>query len=303
MSKMRDYIRGGLGVTMGSDAARGRRTGQVTRNQLVYGVVGHEESTPAYVELRNGQPWVEVTMEPEGDEIVARVGFPSSGAQSGWYLPLSFGCRVILELIDGDPQGAVIVGRLYDETCALPATAAGVSTGAAGVTGDVTAAAPAWQFQVLADGQLLAIETLGGDILIHSAGAVEIKCSDSQRIHLNGAVSLGVGPAVAPTGASVGPGGTEIPGTPAVSAVPVPYAPPVPVPPDGFNPYPSSERNDGIVRAKQQYQASAATDPGFFTKLSAVGSNPLIGVGVFLSLTSAISSVNSKSGSKHTASD
>lgn len=298
MSKMRDYIRGGLGVTMGSDAARGRRIGQVTRNQLAYGVVGHEESTPAYVELRNGQPWVEVTMEPEGDEIMARVGFPSAGNQSGWYLPLSFGCRVVLELIDGDPQGAVIVGRLHDETCALPATAAGVSTGAAGVTGDVTAAAPAWQFQVLADGQLLAIETLGGDILIHSAGAVEIKCSDSQRIHLNGAVSLGEGPATAPTGAVVGAGGADVQGTPADSAVPVPY---VPVPNTTPANIAYSGNSDGVVRAKEQYQFTAVSDPVDYPFFAAVYAHPLIGLPPPQALVSSIR--GGGTGSKHTASD
>ncbi len=298
MSKMRHYIRGGLGVTMGSDAARARRTGQVTRNQLCYGIVGHEESTPAYVQLRNGQPWVEVTMEPEGDEIVARVGFPSSGAQSGWYLPLSFGCRVILELIDGDPQGAIIVGRLYDETCALPDTAAGVSTGAAGVTGEVTAAAPAWQFQVLADGQLLAIETLGGDILIHAAGAVEVKCSDSQRIHLNGAVSLGVGPLMPPTGATVGVGGTEDPGTPAGSAEPVDY---FLVPNTGGGPVTYSGNNDGVVRAKEEFQFSLANDPVNYAKFAAVYVHPLIGLVPPTVLVSAIR--GGGTGSKHTASD
>lgn len=297
-----DYIRGGLGLRMGSDAARTRRTGNVTRNQLAYGIVGHAEASPAYVELRHGQPWVEVTMEPEGDEIMARVAFPSAGAQSGWYLPISFGCRVILEFIDGDPQGALIVGRLFDETCALPGTAAGVSTGAANARGDVTAAAPAWTFQVLPSGQLLAIETgTNGDILIHSGAAVEVKCAATQRIHLNGAVSLGVGPASAPTGATVGPGGTDLPGTPAVSAVPIPYTTPLPVPPDGINPFVGD--TDSMVRAKQLFQSTIALDPNFWAKLTTIASNPLIGVGPILSLTMGISSAGGQPGSKHTASD
>jgi hypothetical protein len=237
-------------------------------------------------------------MEPEGDEIVARVGFPSAGNQAGWYLPLSFGCRVILELIDGDPQGAVIVGRLYDETCALPATAAGVSTGAAGVAGEVTAAAPAWQFQVLPDGQLLAIETLGGDILVHSAGAVEIKCSDTQRIHLNGAVSLGDEPLTPPTGATVGPGGEDIPGTPAASAIPEPY---VPAPSTNPTPTPYVGNADGIIRAKDPYMFAQNTDSVSYPQFAAVYLHPLIGLPPPLSLTSAPK--GGAPGSKHTASD
>lgn len=295
---MRDYIRGGLGVTMGSDAARGRRTGQVTRNQLAYGIVGHAESTPAYVELRNGQPWVEVTMEPEGDEIVARVGLPSAGAQSSWYLPLSFGCRVLLEFIDGDPQGAIIVGRLHDESCALPNTAAGVSTGAEGVTGETTAPAPAWQFQVLPDGQLLAIETLGGDILIHSAGVVEIKCSDSQRIHLNGAVSMGVGPAAAPTGATVGPDGGEVSGEAAQSATQTPYVLVANTTPANL---PYVGNNDGVVRAKELYQFTAVSDPIDYAFFAAVYAHPLIGLPPPQALVSSIR--GGGTGSKHTASD
>jgi len=287
---------------MASDPARARRTGSVVRNQLTYGVVGHEETTPNYVRLENGQIWVEVTMEPEGDEIVARVALPSAGNATGWYLPLSFGCRVILGMIDGDPNNSVILGRLNDENCALPGTAAGVSTGAAGVVDEVTAAAPAWTFQVLPDGELLAIETgTGGDVLIHSGAAVEIKSGGGQRIHLNGAVSLGEGPLTAPTGATTTAAGAIQPGSPAASAVPTPYATPPPVPPDGINPFVGNA--DSIVRAKQLFQSSIALDPNFWAKLTTIASNPLIGVGPILSLTSAISSAGGQSGSKHTASD
>jgi len=295
----RDYIRGGFSVSLGSDPGRTNRTGSVTRNQIVYGVVGHEESTPAYVQLRNGQAWVEVTIEPEGDEVMARVGYPSAGAQSGWYLPLSFGCRVVMELIDGDPQGAIIVGRLFDESCALPGTACGVSTGADGITGTATANAPTWQFNVLAAGQLLAIETgAGGDVLIHSGAAVEIACSDAQRIHLNGAVSLGVGPTTPPVGGTTGPGGQDILGTPAVSAVPAPY---VAVPNGTPGPVAYTGNNDGIIRAKDNYQFSAVSDPVDYPQFAAVYSHPLIGLIAPLALVSQPRGPGP--GSKHTASD
>lgn len=301
----RDYIRGGFSTQLGSDPARMNRTGSTSRNQIAYGIVGHEEPTPSYVQLRNGQAWVEVTLEPEGDEIVARVGHPSAGASMGWYLPLSFGCRVILEFVDGDPQGAVIVARLHDESCALPDTACGVSTGAEGVVDETFANAPAWQFNVLADGQLFAIETgTNGDILIHSGAAVEIACADTQRIHLNGAVSLGEGPSTAPIGATAGPGGEDISGSPALSAVPTRFSPTLGLPPDGINPY-AGTFADAVVRAKEAYQSNIAIDPNFWSKLTIIASNPLIGVGPILSMTSTISSAGSpsRSGSKHTASD
>lgn len=304
MSRMKDYIRGGLSVTIGNDAARTRRTGQVTRNQLAYGIVGHSDATSAFVELRNGQPWVEVTMVPEGDEIVARVGLPAAGAGAGWYLPLSFGCRVVLELVDGDPQGAIVVARLHDENCALPDTAAGVSTGAAGVRGEVTAAAPAWTFQVLPDGQLLAIETQGsGDILVHSGAAVEIKSGgESDRIHLNGPTSLGVGPLTPPTGATVGPGGEDIPGTPAVSvSVGAGLAPYVPAPNTQVGPSPwTGTLNDAIIRAKDRYEFTPATDPPNYAFFAAVYSHPLIGLPP---PTALVSAPRGGPGSTHTASD
>ena len=299
----RDYIRGGLGISLGSDPARSRRTGQVTRNQLVYGVVGHEESSPSYVEIRNGQAWVEVTVVPEGDEIVARLGLPSAGAASGWFLPISFGCRVVLELIDGDPNGAIIVARLNDETCALPATACGVSTGAGGITDEATAPAPAWQFSVLPSGQLLAIETQGtGDVMVYSGASIEFKTGGStNRIHLNGPVSLGEGPASPPVGGTVLPGGEDAPATPMKSFVPAPHVP-LTVPPDGINPY-TGTFADAVVRAKEAYQSNITIDPNFWAKLTAIAINPLIGVGPILSMTSTISSAGGRSGSKHTASD
>ncbi len=302
----RDYIRGGLSISLGNDPARTRRTGQVTRNQLSYGIVGHEEPSPAYVEIRNGQAWVEVTMRPEGDEIVARLGLPSAGAASGWFLPLSFGCRVVLELVDGDPNGAIIVARLNDEECALPATACGVSTGAGGIIDEAAAPAPAWQFSVLPSGQLLAIETQGtGDVMIYSGASMEFKTGGAtNRIHLNGPVSLGEGPVSAPVGGTVLPGGKDAPATPMVSHVPAPFAPTLGVPPDGIDAY-TGTFADAVVRAKEAYQSNIAIDPNFWAKLVAIATNPLIGVGPIISMTSTISSAGTpaRSGSTHTASD
>lgn len=304
MPTRREYIRGGLGTNLGFDPARVRRTTSTPqRNQISFGVVGHEDDNPQFVRIEAGQAWVEVTMKPQGDEIVARLGQGVAGAGVGWYLPLSFGCRVVLEFIDGDPNNAVIVARLHDETCAMPGTVAGVSTGAEGITGTATAAAPMWQFLKLPDGELLAIETgANGDYILHCGASVEVKCDDAGRIHLNGAVSLGVGPTTAPTGATVGPAGSTIPGAAAVPAVPTPFTPPTPVPPDGINPY-TGQNSEGLVRAKEMYQSHAGIDPNFWVKLTAIATNPLIGVGPIISLTSTVSAAGGNTGSKHTASD
>lgn len=271
-------MRGSMAKVLGNDPARMRRTGSPTRNQIVYGTVGHEDPNPQYVRLEGGQPYVEVTIQPEGDEVSARVGLPGAGDKSGWYIPLEFGCRVIMELLDGDPQRAVITGRLYDETCAMPGTVAGVLTGALGVSGAVVAPAPNWQFVKTASQQMLAIETgTNGDVLIHAGASVHIKTGFAGvlpgQIHLDGTTRLGKPPATDPIGSQVGPAGVNSPAIPAVPAAL--DAPPIPLP-GAPAPVPFLGQATSIIRAKDGVQSYVLVDPVFWAWITAVGVHPLI---------------------------
>lgn len=292
-------INGSYGVQLTQDPARSRRSGTADGNQIAWGTVGHEDPNPMYVRIENGQPWVEVTLRPEGDEIVARLIAPLAGGGTGWYMPVEYGCRVAVEFIDGDPNDAVITGRLWDEQCAMPGDVAGVQTGAAGKVGPSSGPAPAWQFMKTASGQMLAIETGSqGDVVIHSGAGVHIKTAGTGAVHLEGAVHLGSGPTVAPTGATVGPAGEQIPGVPSVPHVPIPLAP-VPNSTPAHVPFVGNE--DSIVRAKQEYQFTAVTDPVGYAFFAAVYAHPLIGLPPPQALVCQLR--GGKPGSKHTASD
>ena len=89
---------------MSPDPARMRRAiSPPERTSVCYGLVGHvdkltglPEPNPSYVRIEQQQIFVEVTMEPDGDQIVARLGLPEAGIQSGAYFALAFGCRVVI---------------------------------------------------------------------------------------------------------------------------------------------------------------------------------------------------------------
>lgn len=292
-------IRGPMTTATSGDPGRSRRTGLGDGNQVVYAIVGHQDPNPAYVEIRNGQPWVEITLKPEGDEVTARLALPGAGDDSGWYIPLDFGCRVIVELIDGDPNEGVIVGRAWDQTCKMPGDVAGVSTGADGKVDQSTGPAPAWQFIKTRSGQMLAIETGAlGDIVIHSAGSILMKTGGGGAMQLEGTVHLGTAATSEPTGATVGPAGVDLPGVPAVPLIPTPYTA-IPNSTPAHIPY--AGNNDGIIRAKESYQFTAATDQVGYPQFAAVYSHPLIGLIAPLALVSHPR--GGAPGTKHTASD
>lgn len=294
-------------------------TARPGRNYLHYGKVGHvddltqlPEPNPQFIRIEQGLVLVEVTMEPGGDQIIARLGMCDAGFQVADYVPLSFGCRVLLELVNGNPQNAVIMARLSDLACPLPPVVAGVQTGAAGaVAPDVGVPAPLWRFIRLGPGQIMAIETqVGGDVLIHSGASMELKTTlpaPTARIHLNGAVSMGVGPTVPPVGATVGPAGTAIPGVPAIPHIPIPALPSIPAPPLTIVPYVGNE--DGVIRSKDAVQSHAGVDPSYWTWLLAVSTNPIILAGLVAAGIVPPVSLHSEHGgrngpgSQHTGSD
>lgn len=248
---------------------------------LAWAEVGHvdfegltPDSNPAFARIEDGQVYVEITLD-NGEHEQARLGLDGAGEGIGDYISLEFGCRVIVGKV-GD-SCHVILGRLHDGTCRMPDSVAGVQTGAvAAVPGnEAVIPAPAWRFVKLGPGQLLAIETqAGGDVLIHSAGSVEIAAGVTGRIHLNGAVSLGVGPSTPPVGATVGPAGTTVDGVPAVPHVPVPKGLTPPAPPATVVPFVGFE--DSIIRAKDRIQSHILVDPEFWAWIIGVHSFPLL---------------------------
>lgn len=296
------------------------------RTWISRGVVGHydaltelPEPNPAYVRIEQGLVLVEVTLEPSGDQIVAQLALPDAGGiGAGAYISLAFGARVVVELIGGSPQNAVIIARLSDMVSPLPAAVCGVQTGAAAANApQVGIPAPQWQFMRLPDGQILAVETgVGGDIMIHAGASVSIAASPVGAIHLNGRVCLGAPPITPPVGATVGPAGTTIPGVPAIA---MPFVP-APVigfpgslpPPAAPNPVvpPFIGMPDSVIRAKDGVAATATTDPYLFAWFVAVsGAAPVAAALLAAGIPGPPLAVHSEHvgrngpGSKHTASD
>lgn len=282
-----------------------RGTGSPDRVQIDIGWVGYTaddsdwpEDTPAWIRFEQGEPIVEVELRA-GDKITARIGLPPT-------VGLSAGQQVVVAFPDGDPEMAVIIATMAGSYFPTPSSIAGISTGADAATAKGTRIpATTFQFMRLLDGRALAIQTTGtGDILIHSGASVHLKCSTANAagapagaIHLDGQTHLGAAPLEPPTASEVAPGGDEIPGAPMVPFVPEPYsspgpAAPVPVPYTGFA--------NGIVRAKDAYQSSAATDVDFWawvTLINGLAGNPDPAPTV---MTSYVSGANG-AGSKHTA--
>lgn len=303
---VRNYFKGAQQLPRQSfDTSKVQRVlTEPTGTALAWGLVGYEEGSPQFVRIEEGQIYIEVTQQPQGDEIVARLGAPGAGPDQGFYIPLSFGCRVMLEFVGENPSNAVIVGRLWDSECSFPNSVAGVETGAAGATEpEVSVAAPLWQFLKTGSGELLAIETgSNGDILIHSAGSVEIKATGTSAIHLNGRCALGGEPLSAPTGAKVGPNGATVPGVPMVPQIPDVL--PVPPPAPGIAPLPIGQ--DAIVRQQQHYQSNILTDIQFWLFVNGLFAHPLIGpvlIGAGIVVPVHVNSLAAGTPSQHTASD
>ncbi len=94
----------------------------------MHATIGHvadededDEGTTAYHFLRGGQAYVECTLQPSGGRVVARVNVADS------YEVFSFGARVSLLALNGDPNAAVLAGKLHDDNDPIPASVAGNS--------------------------------------------------------------------------------------------------------------------------------------------------------------------------------
>ena len=74
---------GGQAARRSGDPARSRRTGTGDGNQIAWGTVGHDDPNPTFARIENGQVYVEVTLRPEGDEIIARLALPGAGGGHG----------------------------------------------------------------------------------------------------------------------------------------------------------------------------------------------------------------------------
>lgn len=221
-----------------------------------YAVVGHLSApTAAYLQVREGQLYAEVTTEPDGDEIMARVGLDGAGLGSGGFFPIEYNCRVILHYPEGDMGTPVIVGRTNDLVCQVPTTVAGLLTSTA-VGPETVGPAPYFAYRKLPVGALDARETTGADIMDHATGGShEIKASvaamiDAPLVHLGS----GAGFLVPPVPATVGPV-APIPGTPGIPdpsrIVPIPNVAGIP----GF----------GIVRHSDSVVGNIVSDTIFFT--------------------------------------
>lgn len=236
-------------------AAAGATQGDIPANQ-VYGKVGHLIPGGGYLQVRGGQLYCEVTTEPAGDEIMARVAMPGAGLGSGEYFPLEFNARVILEFPSGDTGPAVIVGRCNDLVNQIPPTVALLPTNTAAVGPETVGPAPYISFHKNPPGALDARETTGADALEHATGgSIEKRADvaimmDAPFVHLG----PGTGFLTPPVIATVGPV-APIPGVPGIPdpslVIPVPNLAGIP----GY----------GVVRHSDSIIANFLSDPIFFT--------------------------------------
>lgn len=278
------------------------------KNYLSYGVVGHHDINPAYARIENGKVLVEVTTIPEGDEIIAEMVMDGQGDGFGFYIPVTYGSRVILGFPNSGDD-AIILGHITDENWPFPDEVCGVSTVGTPVNENATTA-PQYAFLKTPDGTLIAIESgEDADILIHSGASVQIKASPGGQILLSGTTHIGADFSVPPTGATSGPSGSDLPGTvgedpiPAVSVPAVKISPgPVGVGTVSSITDPTPPPSEGIVRAKDAIGSDITVDPYFWAFITALASHPLLAAVVGPLNPQGLLSV-AKTAASHTASD
>jgi len=232
----------------------------------MHATIGHvadededDEGTTAYHFLRGGQAYVECTLQPSGGRVVARVNVADS------YEVFSFGARVSLLALNGDPNAAVLAGKLHDDNDPIPASVAGNSIPVEGPVFDADTNARfarRVQFIQAAPNTVFVLETRGtGDVVVHSGAGVSIKAGDGYVLIDGGHIVLGAGALVAPVPATV-VGEDEEAGAPML--------PPIPEPGGNATEPPYAGIAHGLVRASDAYQSNAAIDPVFFTYLAAL---------------------------------
>jgi hypothetical protein len=210
-----------------------------------------------WVDPTNNYVMVEVTIRPDGEEIIARLD-TSVVDDGGFYMPLHYGAKVAVVFPGGVETVGVIVARLNDAAWPFPDSVC-----------DIPAKTPAGNMPMFAflktgSGQLLAIETGdGGDVVVHSGGSVKFK-ADGGQLLLGGRTHIGGDFTTPPVGDSVGPAGEILPGVPGTPHVPPPgtnanLPPAVAVDSDGL-PWPA----EGLVRYKDKVQSNASSDPDFW---------------------------------------
>jgi hypothetical protein len=220
---------------------------------------GLPDETIAYWFLRGGQAYVECTLQPGGGQVVARVNVADS------YEVFNFGDRVSLIACNGDPNAAMIVGKLHDDNDPLPASVAGGSIPVEGpVFDEGTNARFARRVQFIQSNPntVFVLETRGsGDIVAHSGAGVLIKAAGGYVLVDGDHIVLGAGPEVAAVPETV-VGEEPAPGAPML--------PPIPEPGGNLTEPPYEGIAHGLVRASDPYQSNAAIDPVFFTYVTAL---------------------------------
>ena len=235
-------------------------TASPPHNFVSYGTVGHYDGTPAYVRIEDGDVLVEVTLNPSGDQVSARVDFDTVDG-GGFYLPLSYGQRVVVGFPNGDSSEAVIIGRCSDKSWPFPDEVCDVATSSNGKN------APCFAFLKTQDGQLLCIETgTNADIVIHSGASVQLKATPSSQNLITGRTHIGsdVEFSSPPTAATVAEDGFVEEGEAGGLFSPAPNS-------KGttnlkLQVYPA----DGVVRMDDGIVSNGITDPAFFAWVSAV---------------------------------
>lgn len=231
-------------------------------NGLSYGVIGHADPSPAYLRITNNEVYVEVTLKPTGEEIIARV--PIAHGQP--FGPLECGNDVVVAFPGTSGEDAVVLAKLSNNTNPLPETAGGITI--------PQEAAPVWYFLRTDDGQLLGIESgEGADICIHAGGSIRLSVNAGEQVLIAGRTHIGADFTTPPIGATAGPASAIIPGTPGVAFIPTPHVP-LPAAPLPLSPFVGPA--DGALRVKDSIQSDGLVDPAFWAWVLAVSAAPQV---------------------------
>ena len=230
--------------------------------EMSLGFVGGVAQTANYARIESGRLLVEVTLQPSGEQVVATVD--TGGDECAFYLPLTYGTRVLVGWPGGDGAQPVIIARLNDGDGAFPAL--GVPTASPG-------RAPLYAALRTGDGQLLLIESgADSDVIVYSGGSAQVRVDSGDQILVSGRTHIGQSAQFAedPTGACVADaGGVEL-GQSAEPYEPDPAAPqggPIPpvLPPGSSTPVPVPA--DGLIRVKDAILSNNGVDSAFWSWL------------------------------------
>lgn len=232
--------------------------------EIAIGTVMAEEDDEIWARVEGRKAYVEVRLESGGSSGC----FTIAEAPVSVLGQLGIGSVVVLNMVNGDPSHAYIIGLVHVLDDGIPDAVAGIETGAAAaadidVDDPPIAPLPLFLWTKTDAGRHVAVETgAGADFVVHASASAELKAGAA--IHMPSVVHVGQALATRPVarlaGAPVLDDG-EVAGAPGTPHQPPPYTHATTPAYTGWA--------DAAVRAKDAYQSTAAVSPAFWNWFAA----------------------------------